>query len=220
MLDSTRILEKLDTLGRLDGDREIFGASFHDYQLSPCLGKTDINSVEEKYHVQLPVDYRQFLLEVGNGGAGPYYGVFRLGEQDDGWGFRPWEGGLLMGDPAVPFPYQDNWNLPDTFWSADPQNKEWASDKDADEAYDSWDKSLAKVYWAPAVMNGAIPICHCGCALRQWLVVTGPERGTVWQDDRADMNGVYPLRTKDGERSSFSSWYLTWLEDSIHSLEE
>jgi len=218
MLNPTQILEKLDTLRRLDAERNIFGASSHDYQLNPCLGETDINSVEDQYTIHLPDDYRNFLLEVGNGGAGPYYGVFRLGEQDDGWGFRPWEGGFLVGDPSVPFPYHDNWNLPGAFWSADPQNKEWASDEEADDANDSWDKTLAEVYWAPAVMNGAIPICHCGCALRQWLVVTGPERGNVWQDDRADLNGVYPLQTENGERISFSKWYLMWLEDSIQAL--
>jgi hypothetical protein len=219
MLNPTQILEKLEKLRRLDSKHKIFGASSHDYRLNPCLREAAINSVEDKYNIHLPEDYRRFLLEVGNGGAGPCYGVFRLGEHDDGWGFHPWEGGFLVGDPSAPFPYQDNWNLPGTFWSAAPHNKEWASEEEADEAYESWDAKLVEVYWTPSIMNGAIPICHCGCALRQWLIVTGPERGNIWQDDRADLNGVFPLQTKDGDRVSFSSWYVTWLEDSIHSLE-
>jgi hypothetical protein len=219
MLNPTQILEKLEKLRRLDSKRKVFGASSHDYRLNPCLGEAAVNSVEGKYNIHLPEDYRRFLLKVGNGGAGPYYGVFRLGEHDDGWGFRPWEGGFLVGDPSVPFPYQDSWNLPGTFWSAAPHNKEWASEEEADKAYEAWDAKLIEVYWTPSAMDGAIPICHCGCALRQWLVVTGPERGNVWQDDRADLNGVFPLQTGNGDRVSFSRWYVTWLEDSIHSLD-
>jgi hypothetical protein len=30
-------------------------------------------------------------------------------------------------------------------------------------------------YWSASVMNGAIPKCHEGCALRIWLVVTGEQ---------------------------------------------
>jgi hypothetical protein len=219
MLNQTRILEKLDCLRRLDSKRQIFGAGSHDYRLNPCLGEAAVKAVEDKYGIHLPGDYRGFLLEIGNGGAGPYYGVFRLGEHDDGEGVRPWEGGFLVGDPAAPFPYQGSWNLPDTFWSKAPQEQEWASEEEADEALESWDVELAEVYWTPSVMNGAIPICHCGCALRQWLVVTGSERGNIWQDDRADLNGVFPLQARDGHRITFSGWYETWLEDSLHLLE-
>ncbi len=147
------------------------------------------------------------------------YGLFQLGEHDDGRGFCPWEDGYLLGDPMALFPYQSRWNLPDTFWSKAPHNKEWASEEESDRAYEAWDAKLEEVYWAPSVMNGAIPICHLGCALRQWLVVTGSERGNVWGDDRVDDGGVYPLVTRDGDRVTFSQWYLSWLDDSIRSME-
>ena len=47
---------------------------------------------------------------------------------------------------------------------------------------EAWDRELEAHYWDPAIMNGAIPICHKGCALRQWLVIHGEQRGFVWDD--------------------------------------
>jgi hypothetical protein len=220
MLNSSVILTKLERLGNLDRERLVFGAAFHNYVLNPCLDEGVIRAVEGRYGFHLPEDYRRFLLEVGNGGAGPYYGLFKLGEHDDGWGFCSWEGGYLLGDPSAPFPYQSSWNLPYTFWSEAPYNKEWASEEESDRAYEAWDTKLEEAYWAPSVMNGAIPICHLGCALRQWLVVTGSERGNVWGDERVDDRGVYPLVTGGGDRVTFSKWYLSWLDDSIRSVEQ
>jgi hypothetical protein len=219
MLNSTEILEQIERLKTLDSERKIFGSYFHDYQLNPCLDEDAIDFLLAKYVIDLPGDYRRFLLEVGNGGAGPYHGLFKLGEHDDGWGFCAWEDGYLLGDPSAPFRYRERWNLPDTFWSEAPHHREWMSEGQSDKAHESWDAKLDEVYWTPAVMNGAIPICHCGCALRQWLVVTGPERGNVWQDDRVDWNGIYPLETKDGGRVTFLRWYVSWLDDSIASIE-
>jgi hypothetical protein len=64
-------------------------------------------------------------------------------------------------------------------------------------------------------MAGAIPICHLGCALRQWLVITGPEAGNVWCDDRADRGGLYPLQQGRLKRVSFLKWYRSWLNGAL-----
>lgn len=72
-----------------------------------------------------------------------------------------------------------------------------------------------KKYRNPSRMNGAIPICHKGCALRVWLVVTGQDSGQMWEDHRADYSGLSPLVLKDGSRATFSSWYDEWLEEAL-----
>ena len=64
-------------------------------------------------------------------------------------------------------------------------------------------------------MDGAIPICHLGCAIRDWLVVTGLERGNIWRDERAHNSGIYPLENDDGERLTFSVWYDDWISESL-----
>jgi len=63
-------------------------------------------------------------------------------------------------------------------------------------------------------MNGSFPICHAGCALRYWLVVTGEERGHVWFDGRADCSGLAPVLLENGHRATFGGWYGEWLQGS------
>lgn len=50
----------------------------HQYKFNSCLNESDIASFEQKFGVKLPEEYRDFLLIVGNGGAGPDYGILSL----------------------------------------------------------------------------------------------------------------------------------------------
>lgn len=80
---------------------------------------------------------------------------------------------------------------------------------------EAWDRELEAHYWNPAIMGGAIPICHEGCALRQWLVIHGERRGFVWDDLRADNAGIAPVLDESGEPVTFADWYLGWLDSSL-----
>jgi len=66
-----------------------------------------------------------------------------------------------------------------------------------------------------SAVDGAIPICHLGCALRHWLVVCGPEAGHVWEDSRADDEGFSPLKKPGHDRVTFYLWYRTWLDEAL-----
>jgi hypothetical protein len=70
----------------------------------------------------------------------------------------------------------------------------------------------------PPVIDGAIPNCHLGCALRQWLVINGEQRGFVWNDFRVDNRGLSPVLGGSGEPMTFADWYMTWLDDSIRKV--
>ncbi|HLO51681.1 MAG TPA: SMI1/KNR4 family protein [Kamptonema sp.] len=52
--------------------------SKHRYQLNPCLKEDEVQAFECQNNVILPDDYRQFLLELGNGGVGPGFGMLKL----------------------------------------------------------------------------------------------------------------------------------------------
>ena len=80
---------------------------------------------------------------------------------------------------------------------------------------EAWDRELKARYWNPAIMDGAIPICHKGCALRQWLVIHGERRGFVWDDFRADYCGLAPVLDDHGEPVTFAGWYMAWLDESL-----
>ncbi len=61
-----------------------FGADHHKYQWNPPASLDEVEKFEQEIGTTLPQDYRDFLLQAGNGGAGPYYGLFCL-EQVRGW---------------------------------------------------------------------------------------------------------------------------------------
>ncbi len=80
---------------------------------------------------------------------------------------------------------------------------------------EEWDASLGENDWNPAIMDGAIPICHLGGAVRHWLVVDGQANGQVWRDDRAGYEGIRPHLDSEGRRVRFAAWYMTWLERAL-----
>ena len=84
-----------------------------------------------------------------------------------------------------------------------------------DQMMEEWDQALNEQYWNTSIMNGAIPICHLGCAYRQWLVINGPQKGFIWSDDRVDYKGIYPLRDKDNQQVTFTGWYMNWLHNHL-----
>ncbi|MBI2373598.1 MAG: SMI1/KNR4 family protein [Deltaproteobacteria bacterium] len=205
--DVAAVRAGLELLRRRDPRLKIFGAVGHKYRLAPRLDEKKAVAFEKGHRVTLPEEYRRFLTRLGNGGAGPFYGIFALGNMDDG----PWVRGFV-GNLGVPFPHTTAWNLPQArLWT--PQYFE------TEEAEHEWSESLDAEYWNPAIMSGAVPICEHGCALRTWLVVKGPEHGHVWFDARVDHQGVRPHEDATGHRMTFGAWYERWLAESLAALE-
>lgn len=213
------ILGQLRTLARLDLDCACFGAKGHWYELNPPLPEEEVALMEAKHRCRFPQEYRQFITEIGNGGAGPAYGVFPLGQQDHGHDLSNWEDGYkLIGDLSKPFPLERSWNLPHSFWEQQPDPPEGTPIEDEDRMWEAWNTRLENEYYAPRLTDGAIPICHEGCALRNWLVVTGPLAGTVWRDLRADNGGIHPFLKDDGTPMGFYDWYLDWLHSNLRKV--
>lgn len=86
--DLAALLERLRVA---DPKLRVFGSDNHKYRVGPVLSEADLSAFEAAHGIVLPDDYRCFLKMVGNGGAGPYYGMFPL---DDGGT-----------DLSAPFPY-------------------------------------------------------------------------------------------------------------------
>ncbi|MCO1581122.1 SMI1/KNR4 family protein [Crossiella sp. SN42] len=75
-----------------------FGSRAHRYRLNRVLSVAKVTAFERRHGIALPADYRDFLLQVGNGGAGPHYGLYRLGTADS-----------HDADLATPFPHTSQW---------------------------------------------------------------------------------------------------------------
>jgi hypothetical protein len=195
----------------------VFGSETHGFRVFPPLSEERVRAFEAKHRIVLPLEYRGFLMNIGNGGAGPYYGLFKLGEMDDGFEHKAWtEDGGFVGILSEPFPHTEPWND----LTGKPQfDEERENDHEWEYEYnrqlDDWENSH---YWNTRHVNGAIPICHLGCALRQWLVVTGAEAGNVWNDDRVDLRGLSPLQQGTLRRVTFLQWYTFWLDEGMEAL--
>lgn len=61
---------------RRDGRQEVFGAFMHHYNFNKPLSESEIRSIKEKYNFTLPTEYRGYITNVANGGAGPFYGMY------------------------------------------------------------------------------------------------------------------------------------------------
>ncbi len=95
-----------------------------------------------------------------------------------------------------PFPHEASWN------EAVPLHPEPAGSQDAflTRLHEFEDR-----YFAPDHTAGSIAIYHYGCGDWIRLVITGGQRGSLWQDGRPGDYGIWPLNT------SFSPWYTAWL---------
>jgi hypothetical protein len=70
-----KCLEKLERLQSIDRQYQAFGAEEHLYMLYPCIPDEVIAEIEEEINIVLPLELRRFYVEVGNGVAGPDYGL-------------------------------------------------------------------------------------------------------------------------------------------------
>ncbi len=216
------ILDKLDVLKSLDTEFEIFGADFHKYRVRRVVSMTVIQEFEDRYHCKLPESYRLFLTEIGNGGAGPYYGVNPLGHMDENYGHSLWTSEMVR--PEKPFKYTSAFNDTSILERGCPEEAAYDSSSAYSHAYLSWQNEyssdLQEEYWMAHMMDGAIPVCHRGCARSTWLVVAeGKERGNIWHDDTVDSEGVYPeIPSVSKHRANFGEWYLAWLNKSIQQI--
>lgn len=79
-----RIAGKLAAVRALPVPPQAFGAEAHEFKLGVPLSEAVVAEFEERHEVTLPPPYRLFVTELGDGGAGPGYGL-------DGCYVRPWQ---------------------------------------------------------------------------------------------------------------------------------
>ncbi|MEG4217672.1 SMI1/KNR4 family protein [Microcoleus sp. Pol14C6] len=91
--DIKELAELLRRLRQEDKNLRVFGADSHQYKLGQTLAEAELQSFERKHQIKLPEDYRLFLKEIGNGGAGPFYGL------------EPLEKAAQYRDLSKPFPF-------------------------------------------------------------------------------------------------------------------
>ncbi|MEH2136940.1 SMI1/KNR4 family protein [Nostoc sp.] len=216
-----QLKKKLTQLAILDATFEVFGSESHQYQLKPCLSNKEIQVFESRYNITLPSEYKNFLLEIGNGGAGPGYGL-------SGLSVIECEGIIIEKIYqekheilSKPFPLIKEWNNLDLIVK---NNTDFVINNDA--------------YFDDKFIQGTLTMTNYGCGIYGMLVVTGEQSGQIWIDDRTNDNGIYPaslnfchafhdtdpddLHPNNDEEQplSFYDWYEDWLNRSLHQIRQ
>lgn len=163
-----RLASKIVELASKDTKMATFGASTyghgHHYRMNALLSAAELAAFEREFEVQLPQDYADFLTQIGNGGIGPYYGLYSLTESvsDD-------PGHQCRNFLAFPFPLTEFFN---------PSEDNNATDD---------------ILFDDIHICGSIVLSHQGCGYYDRLVITGPQAGQVWTDARVSDQGIAPL---------------------------
>jgi hypothetical protein len=214
-----RIRAKVALLRQLDAPTGVWHSEKHQYALHPCLTEAGLHEIEEQHQIRLPDGYRRFLLEMGNGGAGPHYGMFSLEFSVHG---------IPYGWLQQPFPYERAYH---PARDPQPEGEEEPLRKvtpDLRERMDNDFERLVAAQVQPRLNPGYVDIAHQGCGMYDLLIVTGPERGHIWMSDWGNGGGIYPVTqfaqiqsnaTSQGrERISFLDWYESWLDVSLGEI--
>ncbi|MFJ4467429.1 SMI1/KNR4 family protein [Streptomyces sp. NPDC089424] len=212
----TGVRQRVEALGASCKSNKVFGALGHKWVLEEPLSHAELAELEAQVKVRLPEEFRSFLVRVGAGGAGPAYGVFPVRRVQGRW---LWEGdGAELADLsrlAEPFPEKGpDPQLLEELAAEQPEEEDFDEVEEFDDAIESWDERWDDVMFNPDRTVGAIVIATRGCALRDWLVVSGPHRGTMWSDDRADEVDLAPRLNDDGTPVTFARWYTDWLHQA------
>lgn len=190
--DHARLRDKLDWLRALDPRLEVFGAGRHGHVLDPPIPAEELAGFEASIGARLPEDYREFLLHVGNGGAGAFYGLAPLApwEPEE----RPIASGSL--EDAEYFAWFERG---DPVRAGDPRR-----DFVLDGMFYPTRLPGGRHYFLPGgahPLDGCVLLAEMGCGESAFLVVRGPRAGEVWVDQS---QAAWPIRPV---APTFLDWY-------------
>ncbi len=191
------VREKLDFLKKYDRNFCIFGSAEHKYLLNEPLTKEQISFFEEKYEVELPAEYRTFIKEVGDGGAGPGYGLFPLFENESAHEHINLKNEFLFLEDYDSDAYFEEQVTCECSDCSKCHNKEVCLE---------YEDEMGRVRY----QGGSLAVCFEGCTFYRRLIMNGERCGEVW----AESVGEGLKRVEEG----FNEWYCGWLDNSIEMI--
>ena len=182
-----------------DDGRQPFGFEKHEFYLYPPADSEFVQFIEESNGIRLPDDYREFILELGDGGAGPAYGLnrFLTAISEDRLDKH------LTTILGMPFPHEQDY-APQT----DPKFTSYY-DPDHGGSIEISPEHSEWHYYNIDLVAGTIVLCDEGCGYQHRLVVNGPSYGEIWMDNRSGDGGFNRLC------GTFTAWYTRWLNNVV-----
>jgi hypothetical protein len=199
------IVAKLERLRASDPDLKVFGAKAHRYAFRSVLLPAELAEVERRLGQPLPAEYRKFVCEVGNGGAGPFYGLLAFDDNEDQ---------SVNLDEDFPFTHERPFRCDSKRVELFSRQMDAARDEATKLAlWNELDHFDVEDY--ARATRGLTFLCHEGCGMFDVLILRGECAGQVWWFDFCNRVGVLPLAFPNGEPLSFFDWYETWLDRKL-----
>lgn len=196
------IRQKLAELQRLDSRLQFWGARNHGYRLHAPLAEQELRRYEEQYGVRFPEPYASFLLELGNGGAGPGVGLYTLSESVSKFEEKcDWCEKRRYVRPRLDLPFPANSML------AEVMCKIW--ERVANDIYEQMKRPKVHL---PFNIDGVMEVSNESCC-QLYLVVTGDQRGNLWSAGNQEDDWL--PAGHDPNRLDFLDWYESWLDSSL-----
>lgn len=148
--------------GLADNEYKIFGANSHKYKLNPVIPLSTVKNYEKQYNIKLPDEYIFFLTKIGNGGAGPDYGIYPL---EDSIRYTPYLIGYTP-DEAKNMPVFLNKSMTKDEWN---KKTDILENMDDDE-YDKYERTI---------YSGQLEIGTEGCSGCMTLMIKGEYYGEI-----------------------------------------
>lgn len=163
------------------------------FTLHPVATREHVEAFEREHGDTLPLDYRDFTLQIGDGctnrinSFNNFDALFERSDYASRFDPRDAE---TYGPALAPFPFlwDDGWLI--TFGCDQDENLE-PIPRFADYPHHGLARSL-----------------YCwGCDVYDYLVLTGPEKGTLWKVLTEREGSAKPLVLATGERATFLDWF-------------
>ena len=154
--------------------------------LNPKLSEKELIAFEQIYGITLPLEYRSFVLNIGDGGLIlPEYSKNLVNRRN--WLLKPLRESKLSKELlSTPFPYTESWN-----WEGG--EGEYDIEADTEGKY-----HLTKC--------GNIELFDIGDGASWNLIVNGTCKGEVWSFSEV---GIF----LPSERMNFYDWIINWFEN-------
>ena len=182
-----RILKLLEQARKKDQNLERFGAYSHQYKLKAPASQEAIERFQQQQGIDLPKEYQDFLRWAGNGGAGPYYGIYGVKELEQK--LKESHSSRLQSirqEPVI---------------CPKMSGEEW------ERAVNPEGRGKGETVHPYA---GVLPIGTQGCTLMTGIMTAGPYEGQVVYYDEDFCGPPFFVREK-----GFLAWYERWLREVI-----
>jgi hypothetical protein len=207
------LAKRIHDLSVLDNARRVFGAKTHKYS-GKKVASDDLEALEDTYRCRLPVDYREYLSEIGSG-VGPYYGLLILSKVQQELRIIAEDyqaANARLASPGDSFQLEQKVLVLRTLGTLDFPNLD-----------------------CPKTQGGFMPICHHGCEFMTVLIVSGRCAGMVmdttnfattpshWFLAKCPPGIVEFARPRDPISKfpnwpTFSEWIDGWIRQSVQDL--